>query len=67
MRTGKVVRATLHVDTSVVRPTYYPQQQRYLARITLPRAGQWAVRPVVTRHVRDTFGFDVRARRPARL
>lgn len=31
------------------------------------RAGRWKVRAVVTRHVRDTFGFDVRARRPARL
>ena len=66
VRTGRVVRATLHVDTSVVRPTYYPEQQRYLAAITLPRAGTWTVRPVVTRYVRDTFGFDVRARRPAR-
>jgi hypothetical protein len=25
------------------------------------------VRPVVTRNPRDVFGFDVRARRPARL
>jgi hypothetical protein len=67
VRSGKVVRVTLHVDRSVVRPTYYPQQERYLAMLTLPRAGAWRVQPVVTRHARDTFGFDVRARRPARL
>jgi hypothetical protein len=66
VKTGKLVRVRLHADSSVVRPTYYPQQQRYLATLVLPRAGTWSVRVLVTRHARDTFGFDVRARRPVR-
>jgi hypothetical protein len=66
-RSGRTVRMRLSVDRDVVRPSDAPSTERYVGTVRLPRAGLWrAAMEVDGQHRQEAFGFDVRAKRPAR-
>jgi hypothetical protein len=66
-RTGRTVRMRLTIDRDVVRPAESPYTERFVGTVRLPRAGLWRARmDVDPAYGEDAFGFDVRARRPAR-
>jgi len=67
LRTGRSVRMRLALNREVVRPSDSPYTERYTGSVRLPRAGLWRAVMDVSRGYRDeSFGFDVRAKRPAR-
>jgi hypothetical protein len=66
-RSGRTVRMRLALNRDVVRPSDSPYTERYVGTVRLPRAGVWRAAMEVDGDRReDAFGFDVRAKRPAR-
>ena len=66
-RTGRTVRMRLAVNRDVVRPRDWPSTGRFVGTARLPLGGLWrAALRVNDDQLEDAFGFDVRAKRPAR-